>query len=263
MELLQQTAGIDDAEPDAAQRRVAKLQSMQFALFDLLDTVFDIRMETLGIDGFILWLAKLFEKSGATQSVRSNKKHDQSKDYAAVRKLQTTLKAIKKSLTIVGKTETDFEELLSIFDEAVRGQRYRFAFLPKDSVQVMTPFDVRGRSYRTVFIAGLNEGEFPAPPSLSLINEKEKRKINDLSHQAILQDERSLQESAELDFIVSACVAVERLYLCRTSVDESGKDILPSVFVQTLKKNLKKDGIAIHSIPKKTSPDQKYSPLYL
>ena len=97
MELLQQTAGIDDAEPDAAQRRVAKLQSMQSALFDLLDTVFDIRMETLGIDGFILWLAKLFEKSGATQSVRSNKKHDQSKDYAAVRKLQTTLKAIKKS----------------------------------------------------------------------------------------------------------------------------------------------------------------------
>ena len=72
---------------------------------------------------------------------------------------------------------------------------------------------------------------------------------------AAFRNRRSL-----ISFVSADCVAVERLYLCRTSVDESGKDILPSVFVQTLKKNLKKDGIAIHSIPKKTSPDQKYSP---
>ncbi len=128
-------------------------------------------------------------------------------------------------------TFSEFRELvlslLAAETLAVRDRR-------QDAVNLMNPFEARQWELRVVFVAGLVEKEFPAPPRETLfLDDDDRRRIEGArgiwlpttAHRAL--DERLL-------FYVAATRARERLYLTWPQADAAGTPLLRSFFLREL-----------------------------
>ncbi|MGA2141550.1 MAG: PD-(D/E)XK nuclease family protein [Brevinematales bacterium] len=184
------------------------------------------------IDGFILWLSELTSALGMQETIGGDPLA--ARDFTAFRKLKEALASIRKSLKLLGNSSFSGIELFSLIDNLIQNTSYRYQYYPDDAVKVGKPFDMRESSMRAVFIAGLNEGEFPPAASLSLIDGREKRRINSLASKVIFQEEELRSMTDRLDFEVAVSRCREFLYLSRTPFDESGREILPSIFLQSV-----------------------------
>gem|GEM_PF-388067 len=100
-----------------------------------------------------------------------------------------------------------------------------------DGLKVLEATDIRGLSFRAVFIAGLIEGGFPLRASRDWIYPHEERErlkqygltLEDLSPEALLKEEHY--------FYQAACRATERLYLTRPLVMDDGAETVASYYI--------------------------------
>lgn len=226
----------DDTELDVDEitARIERLKKVKKELMSLLGTLFSLG-EAFTIDGFLQWLSAVIDTLGVKNALRSPAGGDETtalaaKDFTAFRKLLDTLRSMKRSLNIFGKETFSGDEFFHLFDGLISDITYRYQYYPVECVRVLTPFDARDTSFRCVFVAGMNEGEFPGKPSSSLLDIGERKSFNDLAGRIVLENEESRGDAEKLDFAVSLSRASEILYLTRTPYNENGTEILPSYF---------------------------------
>lgn len=219
---------------DEITARIERLKKVKKELLSLLKGLFGLDKD-FSIDDFLQWLSGVIDLLGIKNALNSPVGGNDvtalsAKDFTAFRKLLDTLRSMKRSLTIFKKEVFGGEEFFQLFDGLIRDITYRYQYYPADSVRVLTPFDARETVFRAVFIAGLNEGEFPGKPSSSLLDIRERRSFNDLAGRIVLENEESRGDTEKLDFAVALSRASDILYLSRTPYNESGSEILPSYF---------------------------------
>lgn len=182
---------------------------------------------------FINWLGILIKELGIEKALGMYPEEQASltaKDYNVFRKLKETLLSLKLALKIYSKEIYGKDEFFSLFNDLMEDLTYRFQYYPVDSVKILTPFDARETDFKAVFIAGLNEGEFPGRETLSLADNSEKKRFNSFANRIIFNHEEEKENTERLDFAVALSRAGEKLYLTRTPFEESGREILPSIF---------------------------------
>jgi ATP-dependent helicase/DNAse subunit B len=226
----------DGFSVEEIRRKLKVLNRIEGPLVQFLELVFSLE-ENFTLDSFLLYFSRILHELGLKDSLNVDDGFLSAKDFTAFRKLNESLLSLKKALMVFGKKNFTKEDFFSLFDGLIRDINYRYSYYPADGVKILSPFDARGSAFKAVFIVGLNEGEFPAAPGLSVLDYSEKRRLNLLANRLILQDEEKQNNLERLDFAVALSRAEEKVYLCRTPFDESGRQLLPSLFfLSALKK---------------------------
>jgi RecB family exonuclease len=124
-----------------------------------------------------------------------------------------------------------FKEILG---DALEAESLRQGFFQKDGVLVADIMPARGLSFRAVFVPGLVERSFPAPPRQDpLLLDNERLALNDslgAAHGLPLKRTRLLEE--KILFSLAAGSARERLILSYPRLDlSSGRERIPSFFL--------------------------------
>ncbi len=237
------------------ERHRARLLRLKEALTAILDLIFHHDSHSL-ISGeeWVSWMASLFRFIELRTSGQQGSPDLYSRDYMAMRKLKDSLQSLRKSLQILHIDKLPFSGFAQLFDEMIRDVRYRYRYYTRDSISFLTPYDARELRFRVVFILGLNEGEFPGGQSLSLSDEHERRQLNLQAGRLLLEDEDSRVSLQLLELYTALTRSSERLYLCHTPFNETGRQLLPSMYLEAVRMRL----AALPCIPPR-EPDEAYS----
>ena len=104
-----------------------------------------------------------------------------------------------------------------------------------DEVVIADAKRMRAGGCRAVFVAGLNDGLFPAAPGDDGLLSLSELELLEQQHGLDLQADSRLASSREQYFLYAACtLASERLYLTYPAGDESGAQLLPSMELTAL-----------------------------
>lgn len=130
--------------------------------------------------------------------------------------------------------EVDLRIFKEILGEALEAESLRQGFFQKDGVLVADIMPARGLSFRAVFVPGLVERSFPAPPRQDpLLLDHERQALNDAfgdARRLPLKRERFLEEKTL--FSLAAGSARERLFLSYPRLEpSSGRERIPSFFL--------------------------------
>ena len=105
-------------------------------------------------------------------------------------------------------------------------------------VQVVTPETASGMNFRAVFVLGLAEGKFPAPPRESwLYNDRERRTLGEVGVCLSTSEDRTA--AADFAFSLAAGMATEQLVLSAVTDSET----LPSRFFTEVMRLFDRDAI--------------------
>jgi ATP-dependent helicase/DNAse subunit B len=129
--------------------------------------------------------------------------------------------------------------LASFVDELERCMRAQMLAVgagDRDGLRVLEATDVRGLSFRAIFIAGMIEGGFPLHASRDWLYPHEERErlkkygvvLEDISTETLLKEEHY--------FYQCACRATERLYLTRPLAADDGNESVPSYYIEELRR---------------------------
>ena len=109
-------------------------------------------------------------------------------------------------------------------------------------VQVVTPETASGMNFRAVFLLGLAEGEFPAPPKESwLYSDRERRTLRETGIFLSTSEERAA--AADFSFSLAAGMATEQLVFSVLTDSET----LPSRFLAEVTRLYAKDAIEVET----------------
>lgn len=243
--------------------RIQGLERLNKTLKEFLQIVFHFKDgETYTVDDLIRWLSSLIDELGIYDALRSSELKDKkqylllTRDFMAFRRLKESLTSMMKAVIVLGKSRFSAQELFDIFDNLISDIRYRYRFYPSNSVKVLSPFDARESTFKAVFIPGLNENEFPGKSAITLADYRERMKLNDMTKVMILDDDKRRINLERMDFYVAVTRATDRIYFGHTPFDETGSQILPSIFLEEIRN--KTNPGDIRSIPPKKD-DEIYS----
>jgi ATP-dependent helicase/nuclease subunit B len=165
-------------------------------------------------------------------------------NYNSLEALRRAFVAAIKSIEIAASIRAEGKEAvvtkLATFIEEVRrslsSQSQVFRSADRGGLRVLEATDVRGLSFRVVFIAGLIEGGFPLRASRDWIYPHEERErlkrygltLEDISPATLLKEEHY--------FYQAACRATERLYLTRPLILEDDSETVASYYVDELRR---------------------------
>ena len=124
-----------------------------------------------------------------------------------------------------------FQELRGAIEAGLFSVRPR----GRNRVQVYDAVMALSKEYKTVFIAGLLEKSFPLEITEDpLFKDDERRVIN--RKEPVLEERRLRSHGEKYFFYMATARAKENLYLTYPSADTEGKSVLPSFFLEEVKK---------------------------
>src|SRR5207253_5603733 len=141
--------------------------------------------------------------------------------------------------------------LSSFIDEVERclnSQTLSIGAPNRDGLRVLEATDVRGLSFRAVFIAGMIEGGFPLRTSRDWLYPHEERVrlqkhgifLEDISTDTLLKEEHY--------FYQAACRATDRLYLTRPLALSDGSETVASYYIEELRRAIAPNQIETRQI---------------
>jgi ATP-dependent helicase/DNAse subunit B len=143
--------------------------------------------------------------------------------------LDKVLTEMEQSFDMAGQPERKLSlaQYLQYFNKVVLTETIRLEGHNPDGVQVVSPARVRGTTFRTVFVVGLTEGEFPLRDRDSwLYDEKERGILKELGLNLTTTAFRRAEEN--LFFGAAASLADEQLVLCY----QEDAETMPSPYVE-------------------------------
>ena len=163
-------------------------------------------------------------------------------DLRGLEGLRRALFAATRSIEIASAPKSEGEELrdvrlASLLEETLRCIKSQTLVLSNgdpDGLRILEATDIRGLHFRSVFIAGLNEGAFPLRAHRDWVYPAEERErlkeygltLEDISTETLLKEEHY--------FYQAACRATERLYLSRPLVKEDGSETVASYYIEEI-----------------------------
>ena len=176
------------------------------------------------------------------------------KDYSALLKLKEILQDLRKSLENIGHTELNLSSFLFFFGIITEETRYRSEIPQKNILNILSSKDARGTFAKSVFILGLNEGEFPAAPKFELFDNFDRNQLNILSQKilglSLWRTDTDYFNEQQLSFATALTRSTEKIFFSRTPVNERGTYFNISHFLRRI---LEKD-LNITHLPKPLSP---------
>lgn len=160
-------------------------------------------------------------------------------DMHALEALRRALLAAIKSIEITAQYEKKKLPLTTFIAEVRRclsSQTVLIGGTQRNGLRVLEATDVRGLSFRAIFVAGLIEGGFPLAPSRDWIYPHEERArlkrygltLEDISPASLLKEEHY--------FYQTACRAIERLYLTRPLLLEGETETVASYYIEEVRR---------------------------
>lgn len=176
------------------------------------------------------------------------------KDYSALLKLKEILQDLRKSLKNIGHKELNSISFLFFFGIITEETRYRSEIPQKNILRILNSKDSRGIFAKSIFILGLNEGEFPAIPKFELFDNFDRNQLNILSHKilglSLWRTDTDYFDEQQLSFATALTRSTEKIFFSRTPVNERGSYFNISHFLRRiLEKN-----IQITHLPKTITP---------
>ena len=183
----------------------------------------------------------LQETLSATHPLIKHKKiidYSIAKDYSALLKLKTILQELRKSLEMIGHKELNLSSFLFFFTIIADETRYRSEIPQKNVLRILNPRDARGTFVKSVFILGMNEGEFPTPPKFELFDNQDRYQLNKVSQKILGQDlwetDNEYFSYQKLSFATALTRAREQIYFSRTPSNEKGTYFNMSHFLKRI-----------------------------
>jgi ATP-dependent helicase/DNAse subunit B len=139
-------------------------------------------------------------------------------------------------LTVGLLTPVTLPAFVDEVERCLKSQTLSFGAPNRDGLRVLEATDVRGLSFRAVFIAGMIEGGFPLRVSRDWLYPHEERLrlqkqgiyLEDISTATLLKEEHY--------FYQAACRATERLYLTRPLALNDGAETVASYYIEELRR---------------------------
>ncbi|NPV01159.1 MAG: hypothetical protein HPY53_07235 [Brevinematales bacterium] len=254
----------DDLSADRLSEKLRRLTDFRDKFTRFVGLLFRFRSgDNVTFGEFNTWLFNLIAASGMERTIDDHDLKNSpeywivTKDYTAFQKLKKLLVSLQTALRVLESEKFSFDELYKLFTEIVKETRYRYEIFPGNCVKILTPYDLRETDFHTVFITGLNEGEFPGLAALSILNQNERIRLNERFRNMILPTEEKRTDLERFDFYIAVSRPTHNLYLCRNSFSEKGDYNLPSFFLNTIYRSVPQE--AIVSIPPR-EPDQAFPP---
>lgn len=158
-------------------------------------------------------------------------------DFAALRALETVMDEIILFARTQGGREMSFSAYCEHLEEAVDLTLYSVKDREKNRVQVYDVAFAVQKEYKVVFAAGLLEKVFPRQIVEDALLKDEERSL--LNQEGRYFEERMKRVSGERYFFYIAVTrAREKLYLSYPAFDLEGHELLPSFYVEEVKKVL-------------------------
>ena len=142
----------------------------------------------------------------------------------------------QRSLTPALETRTTLASFIDELEHCLKSQVLSITAGDRDGVRVLEATDVRGLKFRTIFIAGMNEGSFPLRTSRDWLYPHEERErlkkhgviLEDISTDTLVKEEHY--------FYQCVCRATERLYLTRPLAADDGIETVASYYIEELRR---------------------------
>ena len=155
---------------------------------------------------------------------------------AVVSEARASARAALPSLTIGLPTRVTLAGFVDELERCMRAQVLAVGAGDRDGLSVLEATDIRGLSFRAIFIAGMIEGGFPLHASRDWLYPHEERErlkkygvvLEDISTETLLKEEHY--------FYQCACRATERLYLTRPLAADDGNESVPSYYIEELRR---------------------------
>jgi ATP-dependent helicase/DNAse subunit B len=133
-------------------------------------------------------------------------------------------------------TQVSLSSFIDELERCLKSQTLSISAGDRDGLRVLEATDVRGLRFRSMFIAGMNEGSFPLRASRDWLYPHEERErlkkhgvvLEDISTETLLKEEHY--------FYQCACRATERLYLTRPLAADDGIETVPSYYIEELRR---------------------------
>ncbi len=222
------------ATPDEAEKVRALLAAALAPLEGVLhpDATLPLRQIAAGMFGAFERLGIRNELSKWTSEARAVGQIEQSQEHEQV--WTELISLFEQMVDLLGDEPVTPADFIDILESGL--ERFDLALTPATVDQVLLGQIDRTRSpnARVVFIAGMNEGEFPAAPrDHSLLTDRERRELGQRKFQLDAGLHRRQLDERLLGYLAMTR-ASDRLYLSRSASDASGKVTAPSQFWQSV-----------------------------
>jgi ATP-dependent helicase/DNAse subunit B len=152
------------------------------------------------------------------------------------------------SLTVELLTAITLPAFIDEVERSLKSQTLSLGAPNRDGLRVLEATDVRGLSFRAVFIAGMIEGGFPLRVSRDWLYPQEERLrlqkhgifLEDISTGTLLKEEHY--------FYQAACRATERLYLTRPLALNDGAETVASYYIEELRRAIAPELIEVKQV---------------
>ncbi|MDY6851915.1 MAG: PD-(D/E)XK nuclease family protein, partial [Thermodesulfobacteriota bacterium] len=122
-------------------------------------------------------------------------------------------------------------------------------------IMVLSVYDLHGLNFDHLFLAGLNEGEFPRPQSEGmLLDDDLRRSINKKAGQRVLTTSAADYRQEELLFHQALSAASQRLVLSYSRMDEEGRVRLPSALLDQVLRLWPEGGLEVIELSPQVTP---------
>ncbi len=155
-------------------------------------------------------------------------------EAAACRRMDSFLSEFVEAAEVEEIGAIPFAEFRALLRLLMAREQLAIRDRRQDAVNLMNPFEARQWELRVVFVAGMLENEFPAPPREPLfLDDQDREAVEEACGLSLpTTADRALDE--RLLFYVAATRARERLYFTYPQSDAAGTRLLRSFFLRVL-----------------------------
>lgn len=226
--------GKNDTGQAKAVRQAFRAAHGRVEVRSLREAVKDLKERIVGFD--VRGRLEAFADASAGNPAASRAYVLNARAYAAIERMLDRLEEMEAHAKDKNITWTEFEDVLS---RALNNITVSDPQSNDSGVWIVSPFDVAGLKFRMVIVAGLNTGGFPIIPAQSAVFHNDelaeiKKKLGPELPVSALASSQARASQENLLFLSLIAAASERLVLSRTSKDENGTDVAPSIFFGTI-----------------------------
>ena len=225
-----------------ADRRIAEdaVQKIELAI-SVTNEIFNVFTPPKGLntnDIYIEYIKKMVKFMGIEEVLSELTDNKEISNRYAFDKTMNILEVLAEDLP---ERKTKYLDFRNMFFMSLDEEKLRVAENLPGGVELMKVMDARWMSFHTVFICDLSEGVFPVMGhSTGLLSNRIRYQLDNKTSSSLSKDAEVIHEEEKLLYYISLARADEQIFLCYSSIDAEGRDVVRSSFVDATESVFKK-----------------------